>query len=131
PDLQRIGREERIRHAPGDATDLTAVAHGADVWIAWADSREAPNEGLADIYAAKIAGHDAKRIGDEIHVLGSVAHSHSPALAPFGKGVLAAWIEQAPAGASADNPLYGAVTVALDDAGRPIGEGARLAGLRP
>ena len=95
-DLQRVGHEQRITKAPGDASDVSIAVHDDVAWVAWSDSRESPREGLADIYTTTISPHDAKRIGDEIHVLGTAAHSRSPKLLATGEGALLGWVEDSP-----------------------------------
>ena len=117
-DLSRVAREERITDAPGDASDVTLLARGDTVWLAWADPRESPREGFADVYVTQIRAHDARRSADEIRVLASAAHSRSPALAPSGDGVVLAWIEEAPLGAdAASSAAYGAMLATLDGRG--------------
>jgi hypothetical protein len=81
PELQRIAREERITNAPGDASDLVALANGSDVWLAWADPRGSARDGLADIYVSAVHMRDAKRSFDEQRVLATAAHSRTPRLA--------------------------------------------------
>jgi hypothetical protein len=111
-DLNRVAREERITHAPGDAGDVALAVRGDVAWLAWADPRESPREGMADIYAATLHGRDAKPAGDEVRVLATAAHSRSPELVPAPGGVLVAWIEDAPS--ELDAP--GAAMVARIDA---------------
>jgi hypothetical protein len=128
PELQRVAREERITNAPGDASDLVAVANGADVWLAWADPRGSARDGLADIYVSAVHMRDAKRAFEEQRVLATAAHSRTPRLVRAAEGtsttdahpdggtaparadeVLVAWIEEAPMGAATpDASGYGA-----------------------
>jgi hypothetical protein len=121
-DLQRIAREERITRAPGDASDLVALGKGDLVWLAWADPRESPRDGMADIYTTAVKMHDAKRAVDERRVLATAAHSRTPQLAPLpaggatggGAGVMVAWIEQAPMGMETPSASgYGAMWATL------------------
>lgn len=127
-DLTRIAREERITNAPGDATDLVALAHGSDVWLAWADPRESPKEGLADVFVTAVRMKDAKRSLDEQRVLPTAAHSRTPHLAngPSDK-VYIAWIEEAPLGSETPSSSgYGAFFARLDAAGKPLDRPMRL-----
>jgi hypothetical protein len=80
PELQRIAREERITNAPGDASDLVALANGADVWLAWADPRGSARDGLADIYVTAVHMRDAKRAFEEQRILATAPHSRTPRL---------------------------------------------------
>jgi hypothetical protein len=135
PSLRRIAREVRLTNAPGDASDVTVLAQagrdGPVVWVAWADPRESPKDGIADIYATHLHGTDATPFGPETPVLATVPHSRSPALAA-GEGTAGpaiAWIEEAPAGADPSGAsVYGAMIGALDAEGRMLGDPLRVRG---
>lgn len=127
PDLKRTGREERITNAPGDASDLVALTHGDAVWLAWADSRESPRDGNADVFVAAVSKRDAKRLFEEHRILPTAAHSRTPRLAADDKGIHVAWIEEAPAGAATPTASgYGAFWSTLDEKGAPVGKPARI-----
>ncbi len=135
PELRRIARKVRITNAPGDASDVTVLTQagkdGPVVWVAWADPRESPRDGIADIFVARLRGGDATPLGPEQRVLASVPHSRSPALAPGerGQGVSIAWIEEAPAGADpAGASVYGAMIGVLDDQGQLVQEPLHVRG---
>ncbi len=117
-DLNRMAREERITNAPGDAGDVALVVRGDTAWLAWADPRESPREGLADIFTTTLHTRDAKRAGDEVRVLATAAHSRSPELAAVGDGAMVAWIEEGPTGL--DAPSAG-MMARLDGAGHVVG----------
>jgi hypothetical protein len=126
-DLSRTGREERITRAPGDASDLVALAHGDRVWLAWADSRESPQDGIADIYVTSVKKQDAKRASDEQRMLSTAAHSRTPALADSPQGPTIAWIEEAPAGSESPHGAgFGAYWARLDPDGKPAVKPARM-----
>ncbi len=129
-DLKKVAREERITDAPGDASDVTLLGREAGAWLAWADPRESPHDGFADIYAAHLGGSDAKPDVSESRVLATAAHSRSPVLAPAdGPGVAIAWIEEAPLGIdSANTGAYGAMVGELDAKGHPSREPLRTLG---
>ena len=121
-DLSRIAREERITDAPGDASDVALLARGDLVWLAWADPRESPTDGYADVFVTQLRAKDAKRAGDEVRVLASAAHSRSPVLAATTDGVAIGWIEDAPLGAdAATSAAHGAMISRLDERGKPRG----------
>jgi hypothetical protein len=125
--LQRVAREERLTKAPGDASDLVALAKGEVVWLAWADPRESPKDGMADIYVTAVKKHDAKRAVDETRVVATAAHSRTPHLAPAPDGVHVAWIEEAPPGAaSSEQSGYGAMWATLDGDGKPAAKPVKL-----
>lgn len=127
PDLSRSGREERITNAPGDASDLVALAHGDRVWLAWADPRESPQDGIADVYVTALKKTDAKRAIEEQRMLSSAAHSRTPTLADSPQGPTIAWIEEAPAGSeSPHGGGFGAYWARLDADGKPAVKPARM-----
>lgn len=127
PDLGRIGREERITSSAGDASDLVALAHGSAVWLAWADSRESPRDGTADVFVGAVRTQDAKRLFEEQRVWPSTAHSRSPRLTADENGVHVAWIEEAPVGAATPSSSgYGAFWMSLDETGKAIAKPARI-----
>jgi hypothetical protein len=126
-ELARISREERITTAPGDAGDLVALGRGDAVWLAWADSRESPKDGIADVFVSAVRARDAKRAFDEQRVLSTASHSRTPHLAGGPAGVSIAWIEEAPYGAETPaSSGYGAFWTKLDDAGKPTSKPARI-----
>ena len=134
-DGRGVGRGQRITNAPGDASDVALFAQpdgvGADgrgaLWVAWADPRESPQEGFADIYVAPLRSRDASRASDEVRVLATAAHSRSPSLAALGKDVAVAWIEEAPMGADPSRARqYGALLAWLGPTGHPKAEPVRL-----
>lgn len=129
-DLGRVSEHQRITSAPGDASDLTMVAHPSGVaWLAWTDPRESPREGNGDIYVAAVRAKDARIAVPEARVLATAAHSRSPSLAVSEGGVALGWIEEAPIGTDAEGHAgYGALLAVLDARGHAIREPARLTG---
>jgi hypothetical protein len=97
-ELNRTGPEQRITKAPGDAGDVAIAVKGETAWLTWADPRESPREGTADVYATTLRARDAKKTGEDVRVLATAAHSRSPEIVAAGDGALVAWIEDAPAG---------------------------------
>ncbi|HEY8078271.1 MAG TPA: hypothetical protein VIF62_29285 [Labilithrix sp.] len=125
--LARIAREERLTNAPGDASDLVALGKGELVWLAWADPRESPKDGMADVFVTAVKKHDAKRAVDETRVLATAAHSRTPHLALAPDGVHVAWIEEAPMGAASNEQSgYGAMWATLDAQGKLAGKPVKL-----
>ncbi len=126
-DLARVAREERITKAPGDASDLVAVAHGETVLLAWADPRESPKDGVADVFVSAVSARDAKRAMDEHRLLSTAAHSRTPHLASGPDGVYIAWIEEAPMGSATPGASgFGAFWAKLDDGARPTDKPVRI-----
>lgn len=99
--LNRVAPDQRITRAPGDASDVSLAVSGEVAWLAWSDPRESPREGLGDVYVTQVRTRDAKRTGDEVRVLGTAAHSRSPAIIVVEGGALVAWIEDTPSGVDA------------------------------
>jgi hypothetical protein len=135
PSLRRIAREVRLTNAPGDASDVTVLAQpgrdGPVVWVAWADPRESPHDGIADIYVSRLRANDATPFSPETRVLATVPHSRSPVLAPGdgAAGPSIAWIEEAPTGADPNGAsVYGAMIGGLDVDGRLVGDPLRVRG---
>lgn len=125
-ELKRQIREERITTANGDATDTALLALGGDaILLAWADPRESPKDGFADVYTAVLSAKSAKKSGSEIRVLSTAAHSRSPVLAKSEGGAILGWIEEAEAG-TATVGARGAMVISLDMAGKPANEAAKL-----
>jgi hypothetical protein len=123
--LHRAGHEERVRHAPGDASDIALAVYGAVAWIAWSDPRDNAREGAGDIFVTTLHPSDATRAGEETRVLATARHSRSPQLAPLkAGGALVAWIEDAPTGLEGASA---AVAARLDIAGRVLGSPAEIA----
>jgi hypothetical protein len=140
PDASRVLATERITRAPGDASGVVLLAppKSQEAWLAWADPRENPKEGFADIYVTKIRGKDAKKAADETRVLATAAHSRSPALAALDDGVALGWIEEAPLGEGGSDAHYGTTTASygamlarLDAKGHVVGEPVRTRGAGP
>lgn len=126
--LNRVAREERITNAPGDASDLVALAKGDVVWLAWADPRESPRDGLADVYVTAVRARDAKRAIDETRVMATAAHSRTPQLASAAEaGAYVAWIEEAPLGNETPSSSgFGALWATLDPQGTPTAKPSRI-----
>jgi hypothetical protein len=125
--LTRISREERITNAPGDASDLVAHAKGDLVWLAWADTRESPKDGLADVFVTAVKMRDAKRAVDETRVLATAAHSRTPQLATGESGVHVAWIEESPLGNETPGASgFGALWTTIDPQGKVTAKPQRM-----
>jgi hypothetical protein len=124
-DLARVGREERITSAPGDASDVALARSGDAAWVAWSDPRGNLRDGVSDIYVAAIRPRDAKRVGAEVRVLETATNSRSPSIIGLdgGDGAMVAWIEEAPS--QLEGP--GAAFVArVDRTGRVVGKPSEL-----
>jgi hypothetical protein len=121
PDLTRVSSIDRLTRAPGDASDLVAFARPEGVYLAWADARESPSDGFADIFLALLRHRDGHAAVTDTRLLASAAHSRSPVLAAGRNGgVAVGWIEEAPHGVSAARSSgYGAMFVQVDERGRP------------
>jgi hypothetical protein len=122
-DLKRVGRDERITSAPGDAGGVSLATAGDLVWVAWSDPRDNPRDGLADVFVATLGAKDGAPVGREARVLATAAHSRSPQLvAVEGGGAMVGWIEDAPPGI--EGP--GAALIARLEPGPVVGPSAPL-----
>lgn len=125
--LMRVAREERITNARGDASDLVAHAKGDLVWLAWADSRESPKDGMADVFVTAVKMRDAKRAVDETRVLATAAHSRTPQLVTAEGGMFLAWIEEAPLGNETPGASgFGAMWTTIDPQGKLVAKPQRM-----
>ncbi len=116
--LARPAHQERVTDAPGDATGTTVVATPSGALLAWADPRESPSDGFADIYVAPLDAK-GKKAGRETRVLSTAAHSRSPSLAATGDRYAVAWIEDAGSGA-ASAEAKGAMLAMVDASGKVV-----------
>jgi hypothetical protein len=128
PELVRISREERITNAPGDASDIALAIMGDNVVCVWADPRDSPDDGFADVYVAALAAHDAKKVGPETRLLATATHSRSPQIMAAGEKAFVAWVEDVPATPDATAPsAMGAMLAAVDAKGAIVAAPVRLA----
>jgi hypothetical protein len=125
-DLTRTSKEERITNAPGDAGDIAIAVSGDRAYLTWSDPRDSTKDNFADVYFATLKSKDATRVGDELRVLATAAHSRSPAMAMSGDTAVVAWIEEAPMGLDGSNiGSYGAM-VARIASGHLVREPSRM-----
>jgi hypothetical protein len=122
--LRRAGHAERLRHGPGEASDIALAVYGAVGWIAWSDPRDNTREGSGDVFVTTLHPSDGTPAGEETRVLATARHSRSPQLAPLKSGgALVAWIEDAPTGLEGPSA---AMAARLDVAGRVLGSPAAI-----
>jgi hypothetical protein len=117
--LTRIAPEQRLTQAPGAATDVSLLPTAQGALAVWADARESEQAGAADIYAVALHGNDVSRIGNELCVQKTRAHSFAPSARAYGPGALVAWLEAASDGAEG-GPAHLSFAV-LDPAGKVMG----------
>jgi hypothetical protein len=90
-DLDKTVVDKRLTNAPGDAADVTVVAHGGSAFVAFADARDgAP----ADIYFTRLDATTLAKKDDVTRVYASSGPSRSPRLALAGDRLVLAWIEE-------------------------------------
>ena len=121
--LKRVARDERITHAPGDASDVVLLVAGKMAWIAWSDPRESPDDGRGDVYVTTLRLDDARPASKETRVLETAANSRSPRLAPVKDGALVVWVEDAPSGVDAPGAV---LAVRVSDDGIVLGAPNKL-----
>lgn len=96
-DLEKSVVDKRLTTTKGSAADLTLVAHGSDVLMAFADSTEDAPTAASDIYFARVDAATLQRKDDIARVYASTGASRAPKLALFGSRIMLAWIEENPA----------------------------------
>jgi hypothetical protein len=106
--LRRVGHEERITRAPGDASDVVLLVAGKTAWLAWSDPRESADDGRGDVYVTTLRLEDARPASRETRVLETAANSRAPRLAPVEDGALVVWVEDAPTGVDAPGAVLAA-----------------------
>lgn len=92
--LRRKGPERRITNAPGDASELALIVQDKTAILAFSDSRDAPTEGVGDVYIARLNAEDASKLADETRVAATPEHGRSLQLRKYGDSILLAWVEQ-------------------------------------
>lgn len=125
--LRRVTPEHRVTSVTGAATGLAMLRRGDHTLLAWADARDGAEPGWADIYLARIDNAKAKPLAPEQRLMATRPHSHSPVLAPLGKGAVIAWVEARPRNVLAsDSP--GIRIAQLDANGRFVSPPAIIPG---
>jgi hypothetical protein len=92
--LNKIVPDHRITSAPGDSSDVQMTVRGNDVFLAWSDARQNPEEGNGDIYLARLDLQTLKKDGNETRLFASAMNSRSPSFTPLPRGFLVSWIEE-------------------------------------
>jgi hypothetical protein len=128
--LNKTVPDRRITDAPGDAAEVHLAVRGQETWLAWSDARQegeaaAQGEGTGDIFLARLDTKTLQKLGPETRLSASPEHSRSPVLAPFGRGVVAGWIEEPLTEKSSGG---GARVAQLDEKGAPLGAPVVLEG---
>jgi hypothetical protein len=92
--LRTIVPETRLTQAPGDASDVSLLLYGKELFVAYSDARDHPQEGLADPYVQKINLATLGRAGQETRLELTPLHSRALRLAAAGDVIVAGWLEQ-------------------------------------
>ncbi len=121
--LTKRGTDKRITSSPGNSTEVKLLVRGDRTFAVWADDREDPKLGSADIYLAQLDTKTLKKRGPETRLFRSEAHSRTPGIAGAADGLVIWWLEEPVA---QKNPNRAGLRVLrLDGQGRPRGA-ARL-----
>jgi hypothetical protein len=92
--LNRVGLEQRITEAPGAAAEPALAYDGSAVRVVWSDARSPDEPGHGDIFSALLGPRDAARIGPELRLATTRAHSFSPSVRAHAGGFAVAWGER-------------------------------------
>jgi len=95
PMLVKLGPEKRITNAPGDASDVSLVVVGDDVFVAYGDSRDHVTHGTANPYVQRLKAASLDRVGEETRVDASELHTRGLQLSRAGQDVVIGWLTQA------------------------------------
>lgn len=114
-DLGKAIPDRRLTDAPGDAAEPHLLVRGKDTFLAWSDARQKPDEGIGDIFVAKLATRSLEKAGPEQRLASTPSHSRSPQLVPGpGGAVWIGWIDDPGEGDSSPGAVRFAI---LDDRG--------------
>jgi hypothetical protein len=117
--LDRRAPEQMISSAPSAKTGLRLLGWHEEVWAVWSDTRDSTTK-RGDIFLARYAQSDGRSLAPEQRLFETPAHSHSPQLAAYASGVVAAFVETEPR--DAEPAGIASVKVArLDESGRSAG----------
>ncbi len=97
--LRSVGPEVRVSNAPGDAAEVSLSWSGEAVLVAYADSRERADRGLALPYFRRLRLADLAPLGEEHLIARTRLHARSVRLSQVGQDLVATWLEVAVAGA--------------------------------
>jgi hypothetical protein len=125
--------DQRITSAPGDAVEVQILVRGKDAFLVWSDARGNPEEGLGDIYLARLDATTLKKTGPEVRLFASATHSRTPQITPAGKGFLVSWIEEGadPRGGTEQGVEAGLRIALLDERGALVGAPQLVRGADP
>ena len=119
--LRKVGPEQRITNAPGDASDVALLVREKDALVAFSDARGAAGK-AGDAFVAKVRLTDAAKIGEELRLAQTPEHARAVRLVQVGTEVAVVFLEQ-PVGvaAAAAEGRTTALVVWLDANGAPRG----------
>jgi len=116
-DLNPSAPEQRLTESIGDAADLSLLALGDQLLLAWGDTRASKQQGFANVFTRAVRAKDLTPLGPEIVVERSPGHAQSIRLGRSRSGAVVAWIESR----AADKPPIVKVAM-LDAQGKPVAD---------
>jgi hypothetical protein len=96
--LRSVGPEVRVSNAPGDAAEVSLLWSGEDVLVAYGDSRDRADRGLAMPYFRRLRLANLTPLGEERLIARTRLHTRSVRLSLVGQDVVASWLEVAAPG---------------------------------
>lgn len=119
--LRKVVTDRRITDAPGDSAEVQIVVRGKETILVWSDARQSPGEGNGDIHAVRLDTRTLQKVGPEVRLFASAAHSRSPSAALAGDRVVVGWIEEPNPDAKGDETDAGVRIAVLDERGQLAG----------
>ena len=93
--LVRLTPERRLTDAPGDASDVSLLVRGKEVFVAYGDPRDHPNHAMANPYVQKLDASSLKRVGDERRIATTDLHAKGLQLSGAGGELVVGWVARA------------------------------------
>ncbi len=91
--LRPAGREVRVTQAAGDASEVSLFALGDEVLVAYGDTRDDPQRGLAAPYYRRLRLSNLAPVGEDRLIAKTRLHARSVRFASVGDDVLVSWLE--------------------------------------
>ncbi len=119
--LRKVVNDRRITDAPGDSAEVQVIVRGKETILVWSDARQSPDEGNGDIHVVRLDTRTLQKVGPEMRLFASSAHSRTPSIALAGDRVVIAWIEEPSSDAKGNDADAGVRIAILDERGQLSG----------
>jgi hypothetical protein len=119
--LRKVVNDRRVTEAPGDSAEVQIAVRGKETFLVWSDARQNPDEGNGDIHIVRLDTRTLQKVGPEVRLFSSTAHSRSPSVSLAGDRVVVAWIEEPSPDAKGEDADAGVRLALLDERGGLLG----------